>query len=83
MFLLLTPTPLSQSFSWLHRLDSDDQTGAFQRPGIASAELGTLPAQLPPQEPVQAQGAQEEEHEEGVHTIPTSAAREQGQGELA
>lgn len=58
--------------------DADDQTGAGQRPGPAGAELGTLPAQVPPQEPHQAQGTQEEEREEGVHTVPSITAREQG-----
>ena len=59
--------------------DTDDQAGAVQRPRPADAELGTLPAQVPPQEPGQAQGAQEEECEEGVHTVPSITAREHGQ----
>lgn len=62
--------------------DADDQTGAVQRPRPADAELGTLPAQIPPQEPGQAQRAQEEEREEGVHTIPSISAREPGKTHL-
>lgn len=58
--------------------DADDQAGAVQRPRAARAELGALPAQVPPQEPHQAQGAQEEERQEGVHALPPLAARQQG-----
>lgn len=58
--------------------DADDQTGAVQRPRAARAELGALPAQVPPQKPHQAQGAQEEERQEGVHALPALAARQQG-----
>lgn len=58
--------------------DADDQTGAVQRPRAAGAELGAFPAQVPPQEPYQAQGAQEEERQEGVHALPPLAARQQG-----
>lgn len=58
--------------------DPDDQTGAVQRPRAARAELGALPAQVPPQKPDQAQGAQEEERQEGVHAFPALAARQQG-----
>lgn len=58
--------------------DADDQTGAVQGPRAARAELGALPAQVPPQKPHQAQGAQEEERQEGVHALPALAARQQG-----
>lgn len=74
---LICPHP--NSLDCLEPSDSDDQTGAFQRPRPAGAELGALLTQVPPQEPDQAQGAQEEEREEGVHAVPSTAAREPGE----
>lgn len=59
-------------------VDADDQTGAVQGPRAAGAELGAFPAQVPPQESDQAQGAQEEERQERVHALPALAARQQG-----
>lgn len=58
--------------------DADDQTGTVQRPRAEGAELGALPAQVPPQEPDQAKGTQEEERQEGIHALPALAARQQG-----
>lgn len=54
--------------------DTDDQARAVQRPRAAHPELGALPAQVQAQEPGQAQAAQEEDGEEGVHTLPSAAA---------
>lgn len=54
--------------------DAHDQTGTVQRPRAADTELGTFSAQVPSQEPGQTQGAEEEEHEEGVHAVPSAAA---------
>lgn len=58
--------------------DSHDQTGTVQRPRSASTELGALPAEIQAQKPDQTQGAQEEEREEGIHTIPSATTRKQG-----
>lgn len=58
--------------------DTNDQTGAGQRPGTAGAELGTIPSQVPTQKLGQAARAEEEGCEEGVHAIPSITTREQG-----
>lgn len=78
--LLIPLHPPPHPIFWLlEPSDADDQTGAVQRPRAADAELGTLPAQVPPQEPGQAPRAEEEDREEGVHTVPSSTAGEPGQ----
>lgn len=62
--------------------DVNDQARAGEGPGAADAELGEVPSQLQAQEPQQAQGTKEEEREEGIHTVPTPAAREPGRCSL-
>lgn len=79
IFTASVPPIPHNPFPRLKSSDANDQTGAVQRPWAADAELGAIPAPVSPQEPLQTQGAQEEECEKGVHAVPSSTAREQGQ----